>query len=248
MFKKSETLTMHTHRTASRRCRALGRRNKNRAFAVTTRLPVLVCCAIMLAVTGCNPISIAPTCPNTLRVDESGPVTGNVINPGGIPEFLWEAFPEGAGSFANPTLPDTTFTPAFEGDVIVRLTASDGFFQVVSQCVISVEGILGPAIEFEADPAAALIGEEVTLTCASAGTDPINLFAVTQTDGGDVTLTDGDEPGTATFTPTEIGDLTFRCVGETEDGAQTEPAFIIVNVNQTEPPDLDGDRAGGGRI
>ncbi|MGB0716827.1 MAG: hypothetical protein ACPGXK_13170 [Phycisphaerae bacterium] len=213
------------------------------------------------ALGGCSPISIEPSCPNTLRVGESGPVSSNVVNPGGIPTYFWEAFPDGAGTFASATSPDTDFTPAIEGDVVIRLTAADGFYQVVSQCVISVEGTLGPTVTFSAAPQAALVGEPVALTCESTGSDPIGIFSVVQTSGGDVALTDGTEPGTATFTPTEIGDLTFRCVGETDNGLQSEAAFLVVTVNQNPSPDDgtgddtgddgsgdDGGRAGGGRI
>jgi hypothetical protein len=224
------------------------------------RVPVVHAIAATLAVimmAGCKePITIDPTCPSSLRVGETGPVRSNVSNPGGIPEYTWEVFPPDAGQFANPFAPDTEFTPDFEGDAIIRLTASDGLFQVISQCMTTVADFVGVSVALTASTATALVGEEVTLTCTNNGTIPSTLLAITQTDGAVVDLTSASD-GVATFTPTEIGDLTFRCVGEAETGEQGEPTFLTIPVNQTEPPDGgddggddgdDGGGRGGGRI
>ncbi len=97
------------------------------------RLHYLLAVALTVAA-GCTAITIEPTCPNELNVGESGSVQANVRNPGAIAEYLWEVFPADAGTFASATSPDTTFEPAKEGEAIIRLTASDGLYQVVSQC------------------------------------------------------------------------------------------------------------------
>ncbi len=198
---------------------------------------------------GCTPISIAPVCPNSLRVGESGPVVSNVANPKGLATYQWDAIPSDAGTFENPNVPETRFTPSIEGDIVLRLTASDGLFQVISECVTSVTGAVGASVSLLADPAAALVGEVVTLTCSSDGTFDLTVFAITQTEGVAVDLQQVSQ-SVATFTPSEIGDVTFRCIGETSRGAQTDPATATITVNQSLPdpdpnPPGDGDAGAG---
>jgi len=208
-------------------------------------LSLVLCLGVMPVLCGCTPISIAPVCPNSLRVGESGPVVSNVQDPKAIASYQWEAFPEGAGTFERPTAPDTRFTPSIEGDVVLRLTASDGLYQVISQCVTSVAGAVGASVALRAEPAAAIVGDIVTLTCSSNGTFDLSVFAITQTEGADVELTQ-ESQSVATFTPLEIGDVTFRCVGETSSGAQTDPATVTITVNQTMPePDSNPSGNGG---
>jgi hypothetical protein len=200
----------------------------------------LKCTGLTLCVLGgCTAISIAPTCPNELRVGESGPVRANEENPGAIATYLWEVFPPEAGVFADPTAPNTTFEALVEVDVVIRLTASDGLFQVVSECSTQVQGFVGISVSLEADPDPALVGEPVTLTCTSVGEIDPAVLAIAQVDGGDVELTDVSD-GVATFTPTQIGDLTFRCVGESTTGQQSEAAFVTVGVTLS-PPANDND-------
>ena len=189
------------------------------------------CLALWVCIfSGCTAISIAPTCPNELLVGESGPVRANEENPGGIATYLWEVFPANAGSFADSTTATTTFTASAAGETVVRLTASDGLFQVISECSIRIEGTLGVAVTFSADPNAATVGVEVVLPCPSAGTADAATLAIAQVDGGDVTLTSTQE-GVATFTPTQIGDLIFQCVAESAGGAQSEPVLVTVGVS-----------------
>lgn len=197
--------------------------------------PLVLGLAGVLALGGCSPISIAPVCPNSLRAGESGPVVANVQNPKAIASYQWEVLPPEAGSFDDPSAPNTRFTPSIEGDVVLRLTASDGLFQVISQCVTSVSGAVGASVGLRAEPAAAVVGDVVTLTCSSTGTFDVAVFAITQTQGADVVLTQ-ESPSVATFIASAIGDLTFGCVGETGGGVQTDPDTVTVTVSEV-PPD-----------
>ncbi|MCG3131320.1 MAG: hypothetical protein FLDDKLPJ_02110 [Phycisphaerae bacterium] len=91
--------------------------------------------ACLAAAGGCyEAISIQPSCPAELAVGESGSLQSGARNAGQIATFLWEVFPAEAGRIADPTDADTTFTAVQPGTATLRLTASDGLFQVISQC------------------------------------------------------------------------------------------------------------------
>lgn len=188
----------------------------------------------MSALGGCTAISIAPTCPEELRVGESGTVHANEKDAGAIPTYRWEVFPSDAGVFEDSTATETAFEARKEVDVVIRLTASDGLYQVISQCSTRIRGAIAVAVALEASPNPALVGETVTLTCSSIGEGDAVAPAIEQVEGDDVELTDVSD-GVAEFTPTQIGDRTFRCVGESADGEQSEPAFVTVVV--TSVPD-----------
>lgn len=96
---------------------------------------------------GCTSISIAPSCPNELQVDESGLVLANEDNPGAIAKYFWEVIPSEVGQVTDPTKPTTTFIAASEGEAVIRLTASDGLYQVTAQCQTRVVGIVVPPTE-----------------------------------------------------------------------------------------------------
>lgn len=189
---------------------------------------------ILSALGGCTAISIAPTCPEELRVGESGTVRANEKDAGAIPTYRWEVFPSDAGVFEDSTATETAFEARKEVDVVIRLTASDGLYQVISQCSTRIRGAVAVAVALEASPNPALVGETVTLTCSSIGEGDAVALAIAQVEGDDVELTDVSD-GVAEFTPTQIGDRTFRCVGENADGEQSEPAFVTVVV--TSVPD-----------
>ena len=89
---------------------------------------------------GCDSISIEPSCPAELAVGESGTVAANELNPGAIPTYLWQVFPSEAGTFVDEDEPITEFQAAKEGEVVIRLTASDGLYQVVSACTTRIQG------------------------------------------------------------------------------------------------------------
>ena len=98
----------------------------------------------MFAVGGCTGISIAPSCPNELKVGESAPLLAAEINPGAIAKYLWEVVPPQVGRVTDPTKPSTMFEALTEGDAVIRLTASDGLYQVISQCQTRVAGVAQP--------------------------------------------------------------------------------------------------------
>ncbi len=99
---------------------------------------------VMTALGGCTSISVAPSCPNELRVNESAPLHANEVNPGAIAKYDWEVIPPEIGQVADATKASTTFKATAEGEAVVRLTASDGLYQVISQCRIVVAGVAQP--------------------------------------------------------------------------------------------------------
>ena len=193
---------------------------------LTSVIPVLCTLA------GCSAISIAPVCPEELQVGESGTVRANKQDAGGIPTYLWEVFPPDAGVFADKNAPETTFEAQREVDVVIRLTASDGLYQVISQCSTRIRGTGEATVSMEASPGSGIVGETVTLTCSGLGEDEPNALVITQTEGDDVELTEVSD-GVVTFTPTGVGDLTFSCVSEDADGNQSAPAEVTVTVTQS---------------
>jgi hypothetical protein len=178
---------------------------------------------------GCTSISIAPECPSNMRVGETRPVVANVVNPGAIARYDWQAFPANRGRFANPNAADTTFQALGEGEVIVRLTASDGLYQVISDCSIRVQGFASLAVTLTAEPEVALVNEPVTLTCLSVGMNEAITRDIVQIDGRIVELQEVSE-GVVRFEAERVGALEFRCVGENADGDQSEPATLDLTV------------------
>jgi hypothetical protein len=194
----------------------------------------LACSTVLLmgltASGGCTAISIQPSCPASLRVGESGEVHANEQNPGGMPSYLWEAIPADAGTFANPQAPDTTFQALTEGDVLLRLTASDGLYYVISECPTHIEGMVGGlAVSLSADPTEATVDEPVTLTCTSVGGEEVAEYSIVQTGGRDVELKEV-RSGVVRFTPDREDELVFECVGTDAGGEASEPAEISLAV------------------
>jgi hypothetical protein len=195
--------------------------------------------ALLPLLVGCDGISIAPSCPNSLRVGETGEVFAQAVNPGSIPTYLWEAIPETAGTFTNPASPDTTFQALQEGPVTVRLSASDGLYQVISECRINVAGIIGLAVSLDADPVSTFVGEPVTLNCQSVGTITANELSITQREGPIVEFVDV-EPGVVRFEPQRADEYVFRCVGAGPDAQLSTPALVTVTVFLEAPPQANG--------
>lgn len=204
--------------------------------------------ALMLSMlAGCTGISVAPACPEELEVGQSVAVRANEENPGAIPTYTWEVFPSQAGTFADPSAPVTSFEAAKEGELTIRLTASDGLYQVVVECQISVIMTTSVVVSLTADPDPAVVGAATILSCSSAGETEAVTRTIEQLDGATVSLTVGEE-GVATFTPDEVGELTFQCIGAGEDGRRSAPMVLTVSVipppddTDNENDDIDGDR------
>jgi hypothetical protein len=107
----------------------------------------------LLAPGGCTGISVAPSCPNELQVGDSAPLLANELNPGEIAKYVWEVIPPQLGQVTDPTKPSTMFKATSEGDAVIRLTASDGLYQVISQCQTRVSGTLTPPDDSDNDNA-----------------------------------------------------------------------------------------------
>lgn len=208
----------------------------------------IICALTAVALSGgCFAISANPSCPVELVVGDAGPVAANERDPGGIPSYLWEVIPSDAGTFGSPAAADTTFTAQRAGPATIRLTASDGLFQVVADCTTQIiEGLVEVALS--ASPVTAVSGDAVTLTCTSTGATPAAALVIQQTNGLTIELTSLG-PGSARFTAEDVGILTFECVGETAGGLGGDPATVVVTVDEavTEPDDGDGGRSGDGR-
>ena len=133
--------------------------------------PVLgiFCAALVLTSAACGRITIAPTCPSELEVDESGAVRANAVNPGAIPTYQWEVIPSSAGTLANSTVANTAFSASEVGVVTLRLTAADGLFQMIDECDIVVLDTVIFTIALIASPSAPSVGQSVTLNCVSTG-------------------------------------------------------------------------------
>lgn len=177
----------------------------------------------------CTSISIAPECPTEMRVGESREVFANETNPGAIATYRWEVFPITAGTFSNPTNPNTRFQALREGDALLRLTASDGLYQVISECHTQVQGFVNVAVRLLASDTSVNLLDPVTLTCESVGATEAVTLNIVQITGGIVELIETAE-GIVRFEADRTGDLMFRCVGENAAGEQSEPTFVTVNV------------------
>lgn len=203
-------------------------RLRQRSYFTAAGLMLAACLA------GCKePISIQPSCPATLAVGESDQLFAQAQNAGAIAAFRWEVIPPQAGEIDNPEATDPIFTAREEGLTFLRLTASDGLFQVVSECSTQITAADKVLILFEADPATAGFGDPVTLTCKDAGGVEIVDFAVTQTDGTEVDLTPAEEGVFEFDAPQTAGPLAFECVASDADGNESDPASVTVTVEES---------------
>lgn len=185
--------------------------------------------ALLVAMSGCDQISINPACPETMGVGDSAQVLAQQFNPGAIATYRWTVSPSGAGSVSNATSPNATFTATAQGTATLRLVANDGLFEVTDTCTIEVAGAAELAVALSAQPARPSVGETVTLTCRGIGTEPISQFVITSIAPTIVELTETG-PGVTEFTPAESGEFNFRCQGSDANGNLSRRSDVMVNV------------------
>lgn len=182
-----------------------------------------------LAETGCTAISVEPSCPQELEVGQSGEVRANEQNPGAIATYQWEVLPATGGTLADSTLPSTTLKALEEGAVNLRLTASDGIYQVQAWCRVNILPPPNVVVTLVASPAETPTGQTVTLTCTSTGAEPAESLEITQTSGARISLTPVSE-GVVSLVPLIAGTPVFACVGTSADGEQSRPATVTLTV------------------
>lgn len=194
---------------------------------------------VLAALSGCTKISVSPSCPSQLAVGESSSIDANVVNPGAIPLYFWEVIPASAGTFNNADAPVTTFNALQAGDATIRITASDGLYQAMDQCEVTITGVvtMPVAVSFSASPDMPVTGSPVTLTCRSTGTVPATLFEITQTGGASVALIPLTG-GSVVFTPNQPGSISFRCIGRSDENQASNPVSVTLVVEES---------TGGGR-
>ena len=222
----------------------------DRAWIIGSRTLTRRMSSVLVALcAGCTSISIQPSCPNELVVGESGRVDANELNPGAIATYLWQVFPPDAGSFDNSDRPTTTFQAAKTGEVLIRLTASDGLYQVVSSCVTSIVEPTGVAVSLTADVTEAAVDEPVGLTCTSIGPSFALGVTIVQVGGTAGTLTEV-LVGTSEFLASEAGEATFSCTGIDINGELSAPATVTVTITTGtdggNANDNTNDNGGGG--
>lgn len=206
------------------------------AYAVSTVIVRWLAPLGLVLAAGCTRISQVPQCPAQADVGQAISITADVTNPGATPRYLWEVFPAGAGTFADDASVSTTFTPSQSGQITLRLSAADGLFSYVNQCVVQVGGSSGGgssggdvAASLIADPTAANTGDEVALLCSSVGAEAATTLTITQTEGDSVDLTI-PFPGIARFTTAVAGTYSFQCVGQSAGGATSAPVTTTITV------------------
>lgn len=183
---------------------------------------------VLCGLGGCTSVSVDPDCPSEMEVGQAGSVWANEKEPGAVPTYKWEAVPSDAGTFTDPAAANTTFKALKEGDVIIRLTATDGLYQSIGECHVTIGTTVNAAVSLTVDPDPVVIGEMAILFCSSTGEVEAVTRTLEQNSGAEVTLSPLSE-GVATFVAAEVGDLTFQCVGATETGQQTEPSEVTVS-------------------
>jgi|GEM_PF-2444644 len=183
-------------------------------------------------VIGCKePISIQPSCPAKLTVGESGQLLSGVKNPGEIATYQWQVLPSSGGEFDDARIPDPTFTAKEPGLTFLRLTASDGLWQVISECTTQIVESTEILIQLDAEPTTAEAADLVTLTCSDAGGVEVVDFDISQIEGAPVELEKTKVDGVVDFeAPEQPGDLEFRCIGVDEEGNKSDPAGVTVTV------------------
>ncbi len=193
----------------------------------------------------CTVINVDPSCPVELEAGESGEVHANELGPGPVPTYHWEVIPPSLGRFTDATLPDTTFEALMPGEAVIRLTASDSLFQEIADCRTTIVLPSGLAVTLRAEPQRPFVGEITNLTCESIGQTTATQLTLEQVGGIEVTLTSTGE-GTARFTPSQVGELRFRCEGRTSRGRDTAEALVTVTVTAPPPDNTNNNDNGNG--
>lgn len=97
--------------------------------------------AVLVLAQGCyQPISIQPSCPAELKVGQIGRLLSGAKNAGEVATFLWEVEPDDLARISNPGIADPLVLAQKPGTAVFTLTASDGLFQVISQCETEIKG------------------------------------------------------------------------------------------------------------
>lgn len=185
---------------------------------------------LLLGLGACGRISVAPTCPAVLDVGTTGSIQANVREPGAIPRYTWVAIPAGAGTFGDPSLPDTTFVGAQAGLVTLRLTAADGLFQFVDTCQIMIGQSAELSVSMLVTPIPPTAGQSATLTCLDVGDVAASTRTIVQISGAPVVLSRVSE-GVYTFLPNAGGALSFECTGTNDDGTVSSTTILGVTVS-----------------
>ncbi len=204
---------------------------KSQSIFAGSLLLVCLLAAGLFVFNGCSQISTNPSCPDTLRVGETGFVLSNAVNPGSFPTYSWTVEPKSAGTFNNAASADTTFQALEEGEARLVLYASDGLYFFVDECVVEIAGKVDLAVTFRANDPEPIAGDTVTLTCESVGTDSISEFDIDQTGGNLVEVTEID-PGVVRFVADQAEILEFTCKGTSKDGLISNTVRISVSVSE----------------
>lgn len=189
----------------------------------------------LLALGGCTRITHTPQCPEQAGIGETVEIGAAVTNPGAVPRYFWEVMPRAGGTLADARSRFTTFTPSAGGQITLQLSAADGLFMYINQCVIEVIDV-NVEVSLMVNPDEAAIGNSVRMTCSSVGDEPAVGFTITQTAGETVELVP-ILPGIVAFDAETAGTFTFECVGESSSGVASQPAVGTVTVSE-----------GGGRV
>lgn len=184
----------------------------------------------LLALGGCTRITHTPQCPAQAGVGQTVNISAAVANPGAVPRYFWEVIPEDGGTFADQRSLSTTFTLDVAREVTLQLSAADGLFLYINQCVIEVIDV-DVEVSLLVNPEEAVIGNSVLMTCSSVGDEPAVGLTITQTAGETVELIP-ILPGIVAFDAETVGTFTFECVGESTSGVATEPVIGTVTVSE----------------
>ena len=196
---------------------------------ILARVALALAAIGLLGQSSCTGIAIQPSCPAELIVGETGSVFANQRDEGAIATYKWEVFPTEAGSLTTPTAPASNFLAEKEGDATFRITASDGLYQVISECPTRIIAFSNIAVSLAADSVAVDVGTSVTLTCETQRQIDSATLTISQVEGATVELSSSAQ-GVATFTPGSGEELSFTCTAQNGSGEQALSDPLLVTV------------------
>ncbi len=239
-FRTGNPSRLNVIKDALTRAEPRGLKPAARCTRTETALAVLAAFGAVF-LSGCAGISVEPSCPTELVVGEMGTLLANEKNEGAIAKYSWEVMPTDAGIIADADQPSATFEAQTVGKTTFRLTASDGLFQVISECSTQIIAFASIAVTLEASPSEPLAGDTMTLTCTTGRVIPMGTRTIEQVDGEPVELQSIAE-GVAAFTITGGEELSFRCVAESSDDEQAQSSLLTITVAaSTDDQGDDGD-------
>ncbi|MFH0981645.1 MAG: peptidylprolyl isomerase [Planctomycetota bacterium] len=177
-------------------------------------------------------LKVSITGPASIAPDEAGELRAMVETEGAF-TYLWEVVTDQAVTFESPDQPETGFTIAESGTVVVRVTVRDEAAHAVGAAEWTIEAVSEGGLTVTASgPSSVAVDEMVAVSASVSNAEGEVTYSWTVTDG-EAELTDADKQ-TVSVRPTAVGRLAVQ-VEVTDTAGNTADAEYMVTITEELP-------------